>query len=74
VSDRFDTSLSDIETLRLAMEDFVNSPENKRDFQSDIVLRCVGVGTMDKLQLQLEVQLKVYPSLLLYRFKDLLTN
>jgi hypothetical protein len=55
----FDTSLEDIELLRWEMETFVQDTENKRDWQSDIVLRCLGVGSMDKLQLQLEVRHKV---------------
>ncbi|PMD25978.1 hypothetical protein NA56DRAFT_655370 [Hyaloscypha hepaticicola] len=50
--------MSDIETLRLEMEQFVRTPENIRDFQPNIVLRCVGVGSMDKMQLQLEVRHK----------------
>ena len=54
----FDTSMSDIETLRLEMELFIRTAENSRDFQPNIVVRCVGVGSMDKLQLQLEVRHK----------------
>jgi small-conductance mechanosensitive channel len=46
----FETPLSDIETLRLEMEKFILQTYN-RDFQPDIVLRCLGVGSMDKLQL-----------------------
>jgi hypothetical protein len=55
----FATSLQDIEALRQEMENFVADPENKRDFQSNILIRCLGVGSMDKLQLQLEVRHKV---------------
>ncbi len=54
----FDTSMSDMETLRLEMEPFVRTVENIRDFQPNIVLCCVGVGSMDKLQLQVEVRPK----------------
>lgn len=54
----FTTSLQDIELLRAEMEKFVADPENKRDFQPDILIRCVSVGSMDKLQLQLEVRHK----------------
>ncbi|KAL2065215.1 hypothetical protein VTL71DRAFT_2884 [Oculimacula yallundae] len=54
----FDTSISDIEALRQEMENFVTASENVRDFQPEIVLRCVGLGSMDKLQLQLEVRHK----------------
>jgi hypothetical protein len=53
-----DTPFEDIEALRMEMEGFVGNADNKREFQPDIVLRCVGVGTMDKLQLQLEVRHK----------------
>jgi hypothetical protein len=54
----FDTSMSDIEALRLEMQSYITAPENSRDFQPEVVLRCVGVGSMDKLQLQLEVRHK----------------
>ncbi|KAE8444835.1 hypothetical protein EG329_014190 [Mollisiaceae sp. DMI_Dod_QoI] len=54
----FDTSLEDIEALRLEMENFVTNTDNKRDFYPDVVFRCVGVGNMDKLQIQLEVRHK----------------
>jgi hypothetical protein len=54
----FDTSLEDIETLRLEMEAFVRDPENSRDFQPDIVLECTGIGNMDKLQLKVEIRHK----------------
>ena len=55
----FDTTIADMQTLRQEMEKFVTAPKNIREFQSEIVLRCVGLGTMDKLQLQLEVRHKV---------------
>ncbi|KUJ14457.1 uncharacterized protein LY89DRAFT_589788 [Mollisia scopiformis] len=54
----FDTSLEDIEALRLEMENFVTCSDNKRDFYPDAVFRCVGIGSMDKLQIQLEVRHK----------------
>jgi hypothetical protein len=50
--------MSDIEALRLEIQSYITAPENSRDFQPEIVLRCVGVGSMDKLQLQLEVRHK----------------
>jgi hypothetical protein len=50
--------MSDIEALRLEMQSYITAPENSRDFQPEIVLRCVGVGSMDKLQIQLEVRHK----------------
>lgn len=55
----FDTSVEDMNTLRFEMEKFVSDPENKREWQDDIILRCLSVGSMDKLQLQLEVRHKV---------------
>lgn len=54
-----DTSIADIETLRQEMLAFITAPENVRDFQEEITLCCIGLGTMDKLQLQLEVRHKV---------------
>ncbi len=60
----FDTSLEDIEALRLEMENFVTNTDNKRDFYPDVIFRCVGVGNMDKLQIQLEVRHKVHTSFL----------
>ena len=50
--------MTDIETLRQGMYSYITSPGNSRDFQPELVLRCVGVGSMDKLQLQLEVRHK----------------
>ncbi|TVY83240.1 putative MscS family protein [Lachnellula suecica] len=54
----FDTSFEDVNALRLEMQKFVSSPENKREWQENILLRCLSVGSMDKLQLQLEVRHK----------------
>lgn len=54
----FDTALEDLEALRQEMENFVRAPENKRDFQPDVILQCNSVGGMDKLQLRLEVRHK----------------
>lgn len=47
----FDTSVEDIEYLRLEMESFVRCPENRRDFYANVVFWCVGVGSIDKLQI-----------------------
>lgn len=55
----FDTPLEDIEALRAEIENFVQAPENKRDFQPDVILQCNAVGGMDKLQLTLHVRHKV---------------
>lgn len=54
----FDTTLEDIELLRKEMEAFVRHPDNSRDFQSDIILEAVGIGSMDKLQLKVEIRHK----------------
>lgn len=54
----FDTSMEDIEALRAEMEAYVSHEDNKREFHPDVVLRCIGVGSMDKLQLQLQVRHK----------------
>lgn len=54
----FDTSIEDIELLRQEMEDFVRHSDNSRDFQSDIVVECAGIGNMDKLQLKVEIRHK----------------
>lgn len=54
----FDTTLEDIELLRTEMEAFVRHPDNSRDFQSDIILEAVGIGSMDKLQLKVEIRHK----------------
>src|SRR5438045_1485534 len=54
----FDTSLEDIEILRKEMENFVRDPDNSRDFQPEVVLECTGIGSMDKLQLKVEIRHK----------------
>ncbi|TVY38847.1 putative MscS family protein [Lachnellula occidentalis] len=54
----FDTSFEDMNALRLEMQKFVSDEENRREWQEDVMLRCLGVGSMDKLQLQLEVRHK----------------
>lgn len=58
----FDTSLEDIELLRVEMENFVRSSDNSRDFQPDIILECTGLGNMDKMQLKIEIRHKVLSS------------
>jgi hypothetical protein len=50
--------MADIETLRSEMHTYIAAPENSRDFQPELVLRCVGVGSMDQLQIQLEARHK----------------
>ncbi|KAI2626811.1 serine/threonine protein kinase [Xylaria nigripes] len=54
----YDTSLEDIELLRLEMEKFIRSPENSRDFQPDISIEVGGVGDLNKLTLKLAIKHK----------------
>lgn len=54
----FDTSIEDIELLRKEMEIFVRHTDNSRDFQSDIVLECTGIGEMNKMELKVEIKHK----------------
>lgn len=51
----FDTSLEDMELLRVEMENFVRHPDNARDFQPDFTLEAAGIGNMDKLVLKIEI-------------------
>ncbi|KFH48756.1 putative MscS family protein-like protein [Hapsidospora chrysogenum ATCC 11550] len=51
----FDTSFEDIELLRLEMEKFVRDPENSRDFKPDFTIGIGGVGSLDKLTLQISI-------------------
>jgi hypothetical protein len=51
----FDTSFEDIELLRLEMETFVRDPENSRDFKPDFTIGIGGVGSLDKLTLQISI-------------------
>lgn len=46
----FNTPMEDIEALRAEMEAFICHEDNKREFQPGVVVRVVGVGSMDKLQ------------------------
>lgn len=54
----FETTAADIELLRQKMEEFVNAPENCRDFQSDFNIACGGVGNLDKLTLHATIKHK----------------
>ncbi|KAI5928234.1 Mechanosensitive ion channel-domain-containing protein [Camillea tinctor] len=54
----YDTSFEDIELLRLEMENFVQAPENARDFMQDLVIGVGGVGDLDKLQLKVAMKHK----------------
>ena len=54
----FDTSLEDMELLRIEMENFVRHADNARDFQPDFLLEASGVGNMDKLLLKIEIRHK----------------
>ncbi|KAK3298043.1 Mechanosensitive ion channel-domain-containing protein [Chaetomium fimeti] len=54
----FDTSFEDIELLRVELEQFVQSPDNSRDFQPDIAIGVGGVGDCDKLTLKIAIKHK----------------
>jgi hypothetical protein len=54
----FDTSFEDIKALKNEMINFVNDPENKRDFQPDIEVEVVGIAEMNKLELRVEIRHK----------------
>lgn len=51
----FDTTFEDIELLRLEMEKFVRHSDNSRDFQPDFSIGVGGVGSLDKLSLQISI-------------------
>ncbi|KAI9375363.1 Mechanosensitive ion channel-domain-containing protein [Aspergillus egyptiacus] len=54
----FDTSMTDVQFLKEEMEAFVRDKENSRDFQPDVDIDVVGVGSMDKLELTVSVSHK----------------
>lgn len=49
-------SFADFESLRKVMEAFVQDPENKRDYQSDIDFELVSSGNLSKMDLRVELQ------------------
>lgn len=51
----FDTTFEDIELLRQEMEQFVRHPDNSRDFKPDFTIGVGGVGSLDKLTLQISI-------------------
>lgn len=54
----FDTSFAEIQALREEMEAFVRDKDNSRDFQPDIDIEVIGVGDMDRLQIQVDIRHK----------------
>lgn len=54
----FDTSLEDVEFLRREVETFVRDSDNNRDFEPDVEVELRGVGSMDKLQLGIDIKHK----------------
>lgn len=54
----FGTTFADIQLLKMEMEKFVRDKENNRDFQPDIEIEVIGVGSMDKLELRIEIRHK----------------
>jgi small-conductance mechanosensitive channel len=53
------TSFADIEALRKEMEDFVQEPENTRDYQPEIDIELISAGDLSKMDLRVEIQHKV---------------
>ncbi|KAI9828018.1 MAG: hypothetical protein M1832_003545 [Thelocarpon impressellum] len=54
----FDTTLEDINALKVELEKFVSSKENNRDYQPDIDVEIVGIAEMNKLELMVEIKHK----------------
>ncbi|OKL62448.1 hypothetical protein UA08_02571 [Talaromyces atroroseus] len=54
----FGTTFADIQLLKMEMEKFVRDKENNRDFQPDIEIEVIGIGSMDKLELRIEIRHK----------------
>jgi hypothetical protein len=54
----FGTTFADIQLLKLEMEKFVREKENSRDFQPDIDIEVIDLGSMDKLELRVEIRHK----------------
>ncbi|RJE21487.1 serine threonine protein kinase [Aspergillus sclerotialis] len=54
----FDTSFAEIQRLRGELEKFVRDPENCRDFKPDIDIDVIGLGSMDKLELRVDIRHK----------------
>ncbi|OAX84692.1 hypothetical protein ACJ72_00934 [Emergomyces africanus] len=54
----FGTSFADIQLLKAEMQKFVRDKENARDFQPDVDIEVVGLGSMDKLELKIEIRHK----------------
>lgn len=59
ISVNFDTTFTDIRSLREEMETFVRNKENCRDFQPDVDIEVLGVGDdTDRLQLRVDIRHK----------------
>ncbi|KAJ5938664.1 hypothetical protein N7466_001798 [Penicillium verhagenii] len=54
----FDTTFAEVEALREEMEMFVRDKENSRDFQPEFTIEVIGLGDLDKLQLQVDIRHK----------------
>lgn len=52
----FDTSVEDIETLKMELMLFVR--ENSRDFQPEIEVEVAGINDLDKLTLRIELRFR----------------
>lgn len=54
----FKTTFEDIQLLRNEMSKFVADGENSRDFQPDVDVEVLGIGSMDKMELRIEIRHK----------------
>lgn len=54
----FKTTFEDIQLLRTELSKFVNDVDNARDFQPDVDVEVLGVGSMDKMELRVEIRHK----------------
>lgn len=54
----FDTTIEDIQLLRIELSKFVTDKDNARDFQSDIQVEVQSVGNLDKLELIIDLMHK----------------
>lgn len=54
----FGTTFADIQLLKSEMQKFVRDKENSRDFHPDVDIEVLGLGTMDKLELKIDIRHK----------------
>ncbi|EEH03930.1 serine/threonine-protein kinase [Histoplasma capsulatum G186AR] len=54
----FGTSFADIQLLKAELQKFVRDKENSRDFHPDVDVEVIDLGTMNKLELRVEIRHK----------------